>query len=279
MGIFGGRRLCIATKHGKEAVIAPQLETLGISCIVPADFDTDVLGTFSGEIERLQSPLETARKKCLLAMEKTGCDLAVSSEGSFGNHPTLFFVPADEEFLLFIDKKNDIEIVARHLTTETNFNTKEITNEEDLWDFAEKVKFPEHAIILKSEEKDWSYLKKGIQSQEELKNAYYECREAYKTAFVETDMRAMLNPLRMEAIRQATAILVRKMQSLCPNCKMPGFDIVEMQSGLPCNQCGMPTKSIVNAVYRCGHCDHERIEKYPKGKEFEDPMYCDVCNP
>ena len=112
MKIFEGRRLVIATKHKKETVIAPLLEKhLGVQCFVPEDFDTDVLGTVSGEIERKDGPLETVRKKCLQAMEQTNCDLAIASEGSFGPHPTIFMAHADDEILIFIDNKNILEIL------------------------------------------------------------------------------------------------------------------------------------------------------------------------
>lgn len=266
--------------HGKEAVIAPKIKAaFGVHCIVPQNFDTDSLGTFSGEVERKESPLETARKKCNEAMEQTQCDLAIASEGSFGNHPTLFFVPADEEFLILLDKKNNLEIVVSYLTTETNFGGQAIESESELLKFAAQVQFPDHALILKDSEKDWSFLEKGIQSEKALLESYQKCVRMHGEAFVETDMRAMLNPMRMNTIGAATDNLIEKMHSTCPNCEIPGFDLVENQPGLPCEQCSMPTKSILNAVYRCTHCNFARIEKFPKGKTHETPMYCDFCNP
>ena len=76
MEIFDGRKLVIATKHKKENVIAPLLEQyLSVKCIVPEDFDTDELGTFTGEIERKDDALSTVRQKCLLAMEQTQVEL------------------------------------------------------------------------------------------------------------------------------------------------------------------------------------------------------------
>lgn len=96
--MFEGRSLIIATKHRKETVIAPSLEgALGVICRVAEDFDIDILGTFTGEVERKDNPVTTARNKCLMAMEKTNCDLGVASEGSFGPHPAMFFVYADDE--------------------------------------------------------------------------------------------------------------------------------------------------------------------------------------
>ena len=78
--LFEGRKLIIATKHGKETVIAPLIESaLGLICFVSENFDTDSLGTFTGEIERELDPLATLRKKCLLAMESSGNDLGIAS--------------------------------------------------------------------------------------------------------------------------------------------------------------------------------------------------------
>ena len=78
---------------------------LGISRVIELNLDTDQLGTFTGEVERKSDPITTARNKCVVAMELSNCDLAIASEGSFGPHPSISFIPADDEFLLFIDKK------------------------------------------------------------------------------------------------------------------------------------------------------------------------------
>ncbi len=278
--LFSGRQICIATKHGKESVIATVLQdTLEVECFVPENFDTDQLGTFSGEIEREASPIETIRKKCKLAMEATGCDLVVASEGSFGSHPTLFFVPAGEEFIMLMDATNNLEIVARHITTDTNFGAEKVMSWEALMEFADKAKFPDHGLIIKNTEKDWSFIAKGIQTENSLKSAFEECMHHHGEVFVETDMRAMVNPTRMNAIAKTAEELVRIIQSECLNCSMPGFDVVEHQSGLPCSNCGMPTKSTLQDIYRCQHCNFEEIRKFPRGKQQEDPMYCDFCNP
>ena len=134
--MFEGRTLVIATMHKKEQILAPILETgLGVKCILPEHFNSDQWGTFSGEIERSLDPVATAREKCLRAMELSGCDLGIASEGSFGPHPNLFFIHADDEFLLLIDSKNNIEIISRELSTKTNFNAKTIHTEKELLDF------------------------------------------------------------------------------------------------------------------------------------------------
>ena len=278
--MFKGRALIIATKHEKEKIIAPLLEdSLGVVSFVNPDFDTDMLGTFSGEVERKTNPLYTARKKCLLAMELSNCDLGIASEGSFGSHPSLFFVSADDELLIFIDTKNNIEIIVRELSTETNFNGSEIKNEKELLDFATLVKFPSHALILRASKTDNTSIVKGITNLEDLKKSFHLMYNEFKSVYAETDMRAMHNPSRMLVIKNATKKLLDKINSCCPQCNVPGFGITSAKKGLACSLCSAPTKSTLSFIYNCKKCDFEREEMYPNKKTTEDPMYCDYCNP
>lgn len=136
----------IATMHGKESVIAPVLEReLGLHCTVPAPYDTDRLGTFTGEVERLHDPLITARLKCLGAMDLTGCDIGIASEGSFGPAPGAFFLPCDEEWLILVDRTQQLEIVVRDRTFETNFSGAVIHHLDELLQFAKMPNFPDMA--------------------------------------------------------------------------------------------------------------------------------------
>jgi len=278
--MFRDRNLVIATKHRKELVIAPILEKeLGVKCILSLGLDTDELGTFTGEIEREDDPITTARKKCLKAMELTNSDLAIASEGSFGPHPTLFFVNADDEFLLFIDKKNNLEIIARELTTETNFKGAPINSEGHLLEFAKAVSFPSHGIIIRDSQEDFKEIEKGITDWGLLKNKFDYFLKKYNQVYLETDMRALYNPSRMKVIETATHKLVEKINKLCPICKTPGFSITDRKKGLPCSQCNFPTKSTLYAIYSCKKCNYSIQDKFPNKKLTEDPMFCDICNP
>lgn len=280
MSIFKGRRLLIATKHEKEKVLAPILEReLGVKCFVSEKFDTDLLGTFTGEVERKDDALVTARNKCLMAMELTDCDLAVASEGSFGAHPSIFFVKADDELLVFIDKKNGLEIIERELSTETNFNGLQIESEKELKDFAKQVKFPSHGLIVRKKKEDTAEIVKGITDPKKLLDTFHHFIQKHGMAYVETDMRAMYNPTRMKVIGKAAGKLVKKINSLCPQCNAPGFGITEAKKGLRCSQCNFPTRSTLSYIYTCHKCSYTKEEKYPNKKRTEDPMYCDVCNP
>ncbi len=278
--MFKGRNLLIASKHQKEKVIAPTLEKeLGVECFVAHNFDTDTLGTFTGEIDRIADSVTTVRIKCLKAMELSSSDLAIASEGSFGPHPSNFYIHADEEILCFIDKKNDLEIIVQELSSETNYSGKQIENEHQLQAFATAVKFPSHGVILRKAIDDFSDMLKGITDWETLNNAFKYYISSYGMVYAETDMRALFNPTRMKVIENATKILVEKINSRCPNCGTPGFGITHAKRGLPCKLCGSSTRSTLSYLYSCLKCTFSKEEMFPNNKITEDPMYCDNCNP
>jgi len=277
---FKGRTLVVATKHQKEKVMSPLLESaLGVRCIVPENFNTDLLGTFSGEIERIDDPLTTLRKKCLMAAQVTGCDLVAGNEGSFGPHPALFFAHANDEMAMLLDLKNDLEIVERELNTNTNFDGCDIASEQELLAFAERVQFPSHGIILKRAKTDYSVVLKGINSYDGLREGYERIKNEHGKAYAETDMRAMFNPMRMANIEKATQKLISRIKSVCPECGTPGFGIVDSVAGLPCSLCGAPTQSVLAHVYICQKCHFRKERLHPYGKTHEEPQFCDYCNP
>lgn len=278
--IFKNRKMVIATKHKKEQVIQPILEkSIAVECVLPRLFDTDQLGTFSGEVERKLNPLETARLKCKMAMDETGCDLAVASEGSFGQHPSIIFASADDEIVLLLDRKNNLEIIGRKISTDTNFDGKEVKTIEEGKSFALEHGFSAHAMILRNHQNDIGKIYKNINEEADLINRLEELLRDFESAWIETDMRAMYNPKRMNVIAQATENLVENIVNCCPECDMPGFQVDEVESGLLCELCNLPTRSTLAFKYKCSTCDFEVRNYYPHGKEKEDPMYCDMCNP
>lgn len=277
--IFHHRKIVIATMHRKEEVIAPLLLThLQVHPRVPENFDTDRFGTFSGEVERKLDPLSTAREKCRMAMQASGCDLAVASEGSFGMHPAAFFIPCNEEWVLLVDAVSQLEIVARVLSADTNFSGQWVHSSEELEKFARQAGFPEHGLILRNAKDETAFLKKGITTWKNLEAHFSEALKLFDGAYVETDMRALYNPKRMEVIRQATEKLVKRTLTSCPHCDTPGFGITGAEPGLPCWFCGLPTKSTLHHVYSCNCCGFSEKIKNPVKTE-EEPTFCDYCNP
>ncbi len=277
---FCNRQFVIASMHGKEKAMVPILEQFpGLRCIVPQDYNTDVFGTFSGEVERKDDPITTLRHKCLLAMDTYQCDLGIASEGSFGPHPSSPFLKADDELVMLIDRQHNLEIVAREISTQTNFDAKEVSTENELSAFARSCMFPSHGLILSDREENPSIIFKGINHWDALMERFREIKSSTSAVYAQTDMRAMHNPTRMQVIQKAAEKLAEKMNALCPQCHTPGYDVMEVRTGLPCNWCGMPTRSTLSHIYGCKKCGYRSVVNFPYSKTTEDPMYCDQCNP
>ena len=278
MMIFNNRKILIATQHQKEKVIAPIIESLGLTCFSNSLFDTDELGTFSGEIERKNPARLTVKEKCLKSMELHGFSLGIANEGSFGPHPMGFF-QSNEEIIVFIDIENQLEIYASHLSFDTNFNAKTISSFQELKEFAINSQFPSHGLIIRESKEQYTKVNKGINSWEVLEEKFKELMQNNSSCYIETDMRAMYNPTRMKNIEIVTKKLLDKINSLCPSCQTPGFSIVNSNPGLPCAQCGLPTNSVLNHEYQCIKCTFSEIKQPINQKLSEDPMYCNFCNP
>ncbi|MBZ1348750.1 MAG: hypothetical protein KY053_00720 [Candidatus Liptonbacteria bacterium] len=280
--LFAGRKIVIATMHKKEHVIAPLLEQqLGVTTVVADGLNTDKFGTFTREIKRIDDQLETARKKAYAAMELTKTDLAIASEGSFSPHPSVPFIQSSLELVLFIDKKHGLEIKGHHRASETNMNGEYATNIAEVINFATKHNFPETGIILRFGENIRFGIYKNILTLEELS---YQAKKMFsypfvKKIFIETDMRAHKNPIRMKAIEKATIDLLKNIQSVCPECKTPGFVAVDFEKGLPCSLCKIPTDLPIYDIYHCEKCGFSTQKPVTKYGDLADPKYCGHCNP
>lgn len=280
--LFDGRKAVLATMHKKEQVIAPILESeLGLNIVVPSKFNSDVFGTFTNEVERMGDQLEAARKKGEIAMYQSGLNIAIASEGSFGPHPIFSFAPLNRELILFVDRDLELEITGYVANSNTNYVQKEVGSFEEAYEFAKSIGFPEHGLIVKKNAAttDQNEIIKGITEVDKLRDSVTFFTKSQQAAFIETDMRAMYNPTRMNNIKLATLDLVSKMNSLCPSCQTPGFEVIEVKKGLPCQYCGFPTNMTLLQIYECKKCKHQKEIKYPNGNKHADPTYCNVCNP
>lgn len=284
MELFEGRTLVVATMHQKERAIAPLMtQALKLNAIVPSNFDTDRFGTFTREIKRWGTQVEAARQKAKTALEITGESLAIASEGAFFPHPAFPYICCDREIVLLLDAINDLEIIAQEIATETNFAHQTIDSIDRALEFAQKIGFPEHALVVMFEEnaQDKAEIFKGIASERRLSEVleYVLHHSPTKTAHLETDMRAMHNPTRLQVIARATENLIQKIKQRCPQCSMPGFDIVERETGLPCSLCLAPTSLIKTEISICQKCQFKQTNDFPNNLRFADPTYCEYCNP
>ncbi|BAY23382.1 hypothetical protein NIES2100_31470 [Calothrix sp. NIES-2100] len=282
--LFSNRVAILATMHQKQQAIAPILEPeLGIKILVPTDFNTDIFGTFTREIERPGTQIAAAKLKATKALELTGEKLAIASEGSFAPHPYIPYIYSNREIVILLDIENDLELIGEELSLETNFSHQVAENIQQAYDFAIKVGFPEHGLVISYQQivKDSSEIIKGITTEEKLIEAWNWAMNNSPDGkvYLETDMRALYNPTRMKNIAKATYNLLSKIKHHCPQCNIPGFDITQRITGLPCAICGMPTSLVHSVIYQCQKCSYSQEKLFPNGKEFADPSQCMYCNP
>lgn len=276
---YQNRRFVLTSKHCKKSAIEPAFKFLHIE-LEELALDTDQLGTFSGEVERIYSPLETAITKAKLGMEATGNPLGLASEGSIGADPFIPWIQSDFELIVFVDMENDLIIKEFHRSNEIIAATAVVRAGEDLAEFLQRADFPRHRLIAKSEGARDFFTLKGIGSFSELQKAIEECSLHSPTQQVrlESDFRAMYSPSRMENIRTAATKLARRVESLCPACNCPGWGVTDYAKGVDCNDCGAENPDITRQeLLGCAKCDYSAPGK-SLNKTIEAAQ-CIYCNP
>ncbi|WP_323494116.1 DUF6671 family protein [Sphingomonas sp. 10B4] len=269
--------------HDKQKVVAPIVERfLGLRLEVTTGVDTDAFGTFSRDIERTGSQLDAARAKIEAAFERMpDLKIGLASEGSFGPHPYIPFCPVEREIVVLVDRTSDLELVGHHATLDTNFAHVVVNDIAAGLEFAERVGFPDHGVIVMGcrdgqPVPDLTLIKDAA-TRDDLASALHEVIAKAGAAFVETDMRAYRNPRRMRAIKRATIDLARRASSPCPGCGRPGYAVTERLPGLPCSWCGEPTLLTKANVQSCVGCGW-RVERAVEAVAA-DPAHCGECNP
>lgn len=274
----------LATMHRKEEAIAPLFQQeLNINVVVPVEFDTDQFGTFTRDIDRAGTQIEAARIKAKQAIAVTGETLAIASEGAFFPHPVFPGIACSREIVLLLDANSGLEVIGSEFSQNTNFAHTTARSVEDALEFANRVGFPQHGLVVMPHRdcRDQSCMFRGIQTFDKLLQVVELTlrHSPDAVAHLETDMRAFCNPTRMQVIQQATQNLIDKIQQTCPACHCPGFDIVDQKQGLPCALCHLPTPLIRAATYRCQACHFQQDVPFPKGIKAADPGQCLHCNP
>lgn len=265
------------TKHGKAKLVTKHFNEILAMKVQEVVVDTDVFGTFSGEIERVGTPLETAVKKARLGIETTGNPFAIASEGSVGPDPIFGFINANIETMVFIDNELGIQV---HETIKSNeivaFTTTTAKN--NLEEFLRKVDFPNHALIVKPNNGKGAI--KGIRDLVELEAAISKSRDLSTDghATIESDLRAMCSPSRQINISSVAFKLVQRLSMTCPDCQTPGWGLTSYTRGVECSECGdFSTDAIKQEVLGCFKCEFSTL-----GAVINvtlDPARCMSCNP
>lgn len=271
-------KIIFATKHRKNEIFASVFKPFGWHCVAE-EVDTDLLGTFSGEIERRGTVRETLRGKMALAHKiRSNESFFLASEGSYIPHPHLGFMSIGVESLLFWDAKKNFEIYCEFIDHHPVHEEQLFASQQGVHEFLEKVGFPQQAVILHPE-KTRHPLFKGINNKMDFDKAFLDCLKRGESVKVATDLRAMMSPRRQWALQKAAEKLVEYLSTDCPKCQAYGFGFYKGHEGLPCEDCQMPSRLVSALVFRCPHCMYEESRKRPDGLELAPAENCDHCNP
>ena len=270
------KRALLVTKHGKHHLLAPVFGESGWNLEVMGA-DTDSLGTFSGDVPRRHSPLETARRKALLGVEQGDAPWLASSEGSVGS--AWPGVVDDVELVALVSRDARTVVVGRAVgygLRVVQFKVESNTTEGEIIRRCADADLPRHHLLVAtSDHRDAAI--GALAHVEEVLGACQRLARPHTTLTVQTDLRAHLCPSRQSVIIEAARDLMIRMSQECPKCSAAGFGEEESISGRPCAECGSPTDDAIAQRWVCPTCrfEEDRLVKV----KVADPSHCSWCNP
>jgi hypothetical protein len=281
---YAGQRAVLASMHGKEVAIATPMAAIAQLAIeVPGAIDTDQLGTFTGEIGRPGSMLETAIAKARLGISLFQHPIGLASEGSYGPHPAAPMLAIGRELLVFVDDHRGLVISETLCDDAPVYEHVVVGAANDLSPFLIDVGFPSQGLIVRPHQaiEQPGHWHKGIRSRDQLNAALAASLAASsdECAFVQTDMRAAFNPRRMAMIARLARLLAARLVSFCPACRAPGFGVIARDAGLPCVDCGMPTNQVLSEIFGCAICEFRQPRARSDGLRGAAAANCLNCNP
>jgi hypothetical protein len=265
----------LVTKHHKLRAIAPPLTAIGWQ-LDAVEVDTDVLGTFAGDVPRRHPPLETARRKALLGAPLSDAAWLVASEGSishwFGG------VHRDTELVVAVDRASGTTVAGRASLlgiTCVRFTVDQHATHAQIAAECADADLPRHRLIATTA--DHAVGPRGdLATVDAVLEATDDLRRHGSAVVVQTDLRAHVCPSRHDAITAAASDLATRLTTPCPSCHQPGFGEIERLPGLACARCSRPTPEIKERRLSCPWCGTEQRELEPARA---DPARCGVCNP
>lgn len=275
---YWGMKAVLTTKHEKGIQIAPAFAKYLNMRIEELNIDTDQLGTFSGEIERTGTAREVAIKKAELGISISGSPIGIASEGSIGVDPIIPFINSDSELLALVDREHSLTIVESLRSTEIIAHTLKITKETGIENFLAISDFPNHSLIVRSEEKPVFFCVKGINDRQTLDAAISNGFKDFPSLVIESDLRAHCSPSRQKNISALAEKFAIRLSHICPDCHAPGWGLVGHKKGLPCQECGEISESaLAQEIQGCSRCEFTKPGK-TLAKSI-DPAQCQLCNP
>lgn len=278
---YAGGRIGLATIHAKERAIAPPFRRLiDAKVVVAPNLNTDILGTFTGEVPRPDALVETSLLKAELVFRTMDVDCAIASEGSYGPIDRLPFNAGGLEIMAFVDRKRGIRLVETMTTHRTNWRLMAFeAGDPSVPQAVKSLGFPDYGVFV-IRGSVGGHTVKDLATLDAVVAAVD--REARRSedgkALVVADMRAHRNPTRMKVLRALAWRLARRLATLCPRCGAPGFGHMLSPRGLPCEACGEPTHWIDFEVDGCACCGHAVARPRSDGRRTAPRLFCKACH-
>lgn len=269
--------IAFATMHGKELLArATFAEILGARVVAPQHLNTDLFGTFSGEIPRNSSPRSTALAKARLGMHVNQTPYGLASEGTFS--AGFGASVQDIEVLVFVDDALGIEIVEVSTTASPLPAGRSVSDVDEVRAYAQRIGFPEQWIIFHTTRNAATTTVKDIGDREMLQRIGEQLlTEPNSSVTIEPDYRAHHCPTRAENIRELCQRMAHRLATACPQCSTPGFGELGVEYGVPCQNCGTATPLIAADIHGCAKCTYR--ERVSRSVVSASPQWCSLCNP
>lgn len=277
---YTGLTAGFATKHDKTELVVPHFGALLDVSVVPVDFDTDTFGTFSGEVAREGSALDTALRKARVGAESSVDSLGIGSEGTIGPSHQLPLLTANAEIVAFVDLRRGISVTEHTISHSIRTIAMTVQPHGNYHAALAAGGFPDHGVIVKPADGELTPMFKGLHSFADVDSAVRVCSisSADGKARIESDFRANHCPSRRPAIAEAGHRLALRLRACCPTCSAPGWGVVTYERGVPCSLCGeivdLPTREVLG----CTACGEQRPAVRPIRTSI-DPSRCPLCNP
>ena len=271
-------QIALATKHGKLDQLAPAFDRLSDFELVLAEIDTDAFGTFSGEIPRTSSPLETAIAKAKAGAVHLGLDYGLASEGTIGPNPSTPWATVDHELLVLVCLSRNLTIYETHQSADIIAKSQTLAPGSDLENAFAAFDLPNHAVNLSYSNSDSHSIEKGLRDTEQLRTRIESLWEQGFEVLLDSDFRAMSSPSRQANIAACAQKLVTRIAANCPGCGEIGFGKISYEFGVACISCGEVNPRIPHTEkHGCVSCEYSQSQSL--GVTSIDPSRCDGCNP
>ncbi len=240
------------------------------------DLDTDALGTFSGDVPRLGSPLEVVKRKALLGRGYGRGAWLCASEGSVTTN--LIGIATNLEIVALVSRDERVMITGDAMDTDapaTSLRVRSSTSDEEILEYVVRgVRHGRHLMISRDD-----HQVAAIGALTSIEDVLAACRALGRdsTLLVQTDYRAHLCPPRRVVIARAARDLMERLATSCPECHRGGWGRADAIPGRPCADCGRATEELLGHSWRCPWCRHRESESI--AEHDVDPSRCSWCNP